>query len=323
MIIECENCASKFNLDETLLKTGGSKVRCSICGNIFVAHPPKQIPFEKQATGEFLGEELEETLPLDFSSAFGEQETGRAEEATEAGFDLAFEKAMEETDIEKPMSPDQLLEGGKGETAVAETGAADKEEPEVGPEAAVAIASKAKHVRPRILPLVLFIVLLVLAGAVAVYFYAPDLIPDSIPFQRSSEKQEITDPGVARLSFKAVTGSFVQSNTAGQLFVIKGMVTNNYPKPRSLILIKGSILDGKGSMVKTEEVYAGNTFTDEQIKEKPLEELQRGLQNQLGRERMNFNLETGGTIPFMIILDNLPENVSEFTVEAGRSSPGE
>jgi predicted Zn finger-like uncharacterized protein len=39
MVIECISCSKKFNLNETLLKTAGSRVRCSKCGTIFHAYP--------------------------------------------------------------------------------------------------------------------------------------------------------------------------------------------------------------------------------------------------------------------------------------------
>lgn len=40
IIITCEQCATRFNLDESLLKAEGSKVRCSQCSHIFTAFPP-------------------------------------------------------------------------------------------------------------------------------------------------------------------------------------------------------------------------------------------------------------------------------------------
>ena len=40
MIITCEQCNTAFNLDESLLKPAGSKVRCSKCRHIFTAFPP-------------------------------------------------------------------------------------------------------------------------------------------------------------------------------------------------------------------------------------------------------------------------------------------
>jgi pilus assembly protein FimV len=39
MIITCEACNTSFNLDDKLLKTTGSKVRCSVCSSVFTAFP--------------------------------------------------------------------------------------------------------------------------------------------------------------------------------------------------------------------------------------------------------------------------------------------
>jgi predicted Zn finger-like uncharacterized protein len=40
MVIKCGGCLRKFNLDESLLRPDGSKVKCTKCGNIFCAFPP-------------------------------------------------------------------------------------------------------------------------------------------------------------------------------------------------------------------------------------------------------------------------------------------
>jgi predicted Zn finger-like uncharacterized protein len=47
MVIECKNCLRKFNLDENRLQPIGSKVRCTKCGNIFLAFPPTIQKIEK------------------------------------------------------------------------------------------------------------------------------------------------------------------------------------------------------------------------------------------------------------------------------------
>ncbi len=44
MIITCESCSTSFNLDESLLKPAGSKVRCSNCKTVFMAYPPSSSP---------------------------------------------------------------------------------------------------------------------------------------------------------------------------------------------------------------------------------------------------------------------------------------
>ena len=40
MIISCKNCASKFNVNETLIRESGSKVRCSRCQQVFTVQRP-------------------------------------------------------------------------------------------------------------------------------------------------------------------------------------------------------------------------------------------------------------------------------------------
>jgi len=68
--------------------------------------------------------------------------------------------------------------------------------------------------------------------------------------------------------------------------------------------------------------YAGNTFTEEELKTIPIEEILKAMQNRDGMARQNFNVPSGTSIPFIIVFDNLPDNLSEFVVEAVSSSPG-
>jgi len=180
--------------------------------------------------------------------------------------------------------------------------------------------------------IVLVVILLALLGAVvAINYLKPELIPSPVrsflensvsSFLKVPEKKGPVEPGVRLLEFSSVAGSFVDSEKDGRVFVIRGVVGSKYPKPRSYILIKGNILDNKGKVVKSKQSYAGNTFTEEEIKTLPLEEIKRAMNNRDGMARKNFNLSSGATIPFMIVFDNLSDNLSEFTVEAVSSSPG-
>ena len=52
MIITCQNCNSSYQLDETLLAPEGSKVRCSNCGNLFVAYPSPPVQTAEHAPAE-------------------------------------------------------------------------------------------------------------------------------------------------------------------------------------------------------------------------------------------------------------------------------
>lgn len=42
MIITCNNCESRFNIDERLIKPQGSKVKCSKCQTVFTVLPPQK-----------------------------------------------------------------------------------------------------------------------------------------------------------------------------------------------------------------------------------------------------------------------------------------
>jgi pilus assembly protein FimV len=60
MIITCKACNASFNLNESLLKPEGSKVRCSKCKEVFTAYPPAP-PEQVEAPDEMLsGLELEQ-----------------------------------------------------------------------------------------------------------------------------------------------------------------------------------------------------------------------------------------------------------------------
>ena len=68
--------------------------------------------------------------------------------------------------------------------------------------------------------------------------------------------------------------------------------------------------------------YAGNTFREEELKKKvPLDEIIKAADNRDGMAKQNLNVASGATIPFMIVFDAPPDDLSEFTVEAVSSSP--
>jgi predicted Zn finger-like uncharacterized protein len=288
MIIECEKCASKFSLDETLLKSEGSKVKCSICKHVFTAYPRQDMSDKEPIADKALEEDSKKVRPFD---------------SADADFDAAFERAIAEAETEEAVSEEIAYEEDRDEFA---------EEPDMEPDEDETIAPKKRKGLSKRLILVLSIALLIAIGGAMIY----------LSLRNSSEKQESSDPGVMRLSYKAVTGSFVESNAAGQLFVIKGVVTNNYPKPRSYILLRGSIQDDKGKTVRTAVAYAGNTFSEKEIREMSLADLQKRQENRSGDEERNVNIPSEGSVPFMIIFEKLPEDIAEFTVEAVSSAPG-
>lgn len=65
MIITCEECSTRFNLDESMITTGGSKVRCSLCKHIFTVFPPVPEPPMASEPEEEISFDLPEEALLD------------------------------------------------------------------------------------------------------------------------------------------------------------------------------------------------------------------------------------------------------------------
>jgi predicted Zn finger-like uncharacterized protein len=68
MIITCEECSTRFDLDESMIKAGGSKVRCSLCKHIFTVFPQVPEPPMAPEPEEELSFDLPEEAPDDLET---------------------------------------------------------------------------------------------------------------------------------------------------------------------------------------------------------------------------------------------------------------
>jgi predicted Zn finger-like uncharacterized protein len=337
MIIECKQCGSKFKLDEGLIREEGSKVRCSVCKSVFRAYP-KGVSPKGDETRKIVDQSLGKTVTLDTRPTLEEQ---RPEPLLEDTFEAELAKALQqesETKRIETISPEQIpeeeedlrfdFEEGTKRQPQREPGPASSLQREISKIAAEAPAKPEKAVPKKrkksgVLRF-LMIVLLLTGGAAAVLYFAPEQVPESwTSYLGVAGKPEVKDPGVRRLSFKNVSGKFYQSTKAGNLFCIQGVISNDYPESRSFIRVKGSLLDEKGTAVKQKLAFAGNTFSENEIKDISLEQINQGLANRTGKGNVNVNVKPQASVPFMIVFEELPENLSEFTVEAVSSAPGQ
>ncbi len=145
MVITCENCQSKFNLDENLIKESGSKVRCSNCQHVFTAYRPAvedeqgvDAGVEEQRAAQPSDQLSEESLDFDLFESEGEDD---GEDFSLEDFGLEDESASvapEGLAAEEPeVSEDQItvqdlgfVEGGSDEAAPEPVAAAVSEETE-------------------------------------------------------------------------------------------------------------------------------------------------------------------------------------------------
>jgi predicted Zn finger-like uncharacterized protein len=348
MVIECEKCHTKFNLDEKFLKKTGSKVRCSRCKHLFVAYPPEseleveEIPIEALEETEPRPSVSEEAAPAQMEARQAPEE---APQAAQEGMDFSKTMIQEYDEEIEPISIEDLpifdeeeeleVEQGERKDISKAMGRAAKVEERVvardefdkieevpEPRMAVKPPPVVKKKRGKGLKIILLLVLLLIVAIGGAIKYKPDLLPDYIPFiKKAPPEKQAFDIGNKRLSFKDLSGTFVNSKEAGKLFVVKGWVTNKYPDRRSYIRIRSKILDSKRAVLLSKIVFAGHPFTDKELQSLPLEEIDKRLRDKFGKNKMNTNVLPNASIPFVIVFDSLPEDMSEFTVEAVSSSP--
>ena len=332
MIITCEQCQTKFSLEEDLLKETDSKVRCSVCKHVFAAFPPK----EESQIEEAPPEKAEETVVIQPEEVPKEEDqVSNLEDALSK--EVEEELSKEEEELE-PISVEDFSELDSGaikkeEVEEEEIDGAARVEEEVGaPEELEGEEEGEELFRPqpiikkrprsRTLRTILLIILILIGAVSALIAFKPGFLPESFPlFKKPLSKEEAFDMGNRRLSFKDLNGTFVDSEKAGKLFVVKGLVTNDYPDRRSFIRIRSNILDSKGTEVKNKIVFAGNPISDKKIQSLTPEEIDNRLRDKLGKDKMNINIQPNSSIPFMIVFSDLPEDMSEFTIEAISSSP--
>lgn len=333
MIVACEKCEARFQIDESRIKKEGSKVRCSLCKHVFTAYPPETAGSGDGAeVVKGVDKDLQETVALDSPPDTAEKEPEPAAEAEGTEFDMGLEEGGEESprkgiseDIPEDTEEEDSFDFGETEEEQEE--AFEEEAPEVAAplevgDRTIKLPSRERHTGRKILRVSVILLLILLCAATGVYFLAPHLLPDFLPLPKPTPTKEPMDLGVSRLTFPTVNGSFVESQKAGQLFVIRGMIKNDYPKTRSHLLVKGSLLDDQGKVVRTKTAYAGNILEDGEMKEMTTEEIEKVLRNPAGKENMNVDVQPGNAIPILIVFESLPDNLSEFTVEAVRSIPG-
>jgi hypothetical protein len=119
---------------------------------------------------------------------------------------------------------------------------------------------------------------------------------------------------------KTISHQFIENTAAGDIFVIKGRVRNEYDHPRSYIKITGKLYRQGKALVNTATVYCGNVLTDSDLVQMDMNVINKRLQNRFGDKRSNIKVKAGKTIPFLIVFNKLPANLDEYTVEVSGSS---
>ncbi|MDD2366420.1 MAG: DUF3426 domain-containing protein [Desulfuromonadaceae bacterium] len=157
---------------------------------------------------------------------------------------------------------------------------------------------------------VLIGVVVLLALATASYF--------GFTSRSTIEKAAVSESG--KIGVRGVTAAYIENEQVGELLVVSGEAINEYQKPRAALQVKVTVLDASGKVVATKNAYSGNPLTEEQLEEMSLDKIEAAMANQFGDSLANMEVAPGKTIPFIVVLSNLPENAKDFSVESAGST---
>jgi hypothetical protein len=148
----------------------------------------------------------------------------------------------------------------------------------------------------------------------------PGLAPLLGQPQAVSTRSEAKEEPV-RMTLSQVQRFFRENDTAGRIFLIQGLVENQHNKPRAAVLVQGRLYDSQGKLARQATAYAGAVLTPGELRHLSLSAIERRLASPLGPDGQKYVVGPGQSMPFMIVLANLPEHLVEFTAEVVASAP--
>jgi hypothetical protein len=135
-------------------------------------------------------------------------------------------------------------------------------------------------------------------------------------FPWSHARQSTPDnAGIHLLHLVETQGYFVESQQAGQLFVIEGRVRNDFATPRRWILLRAKLYTTDGQEARQQLFYAGNVLSTEQLRTLPLAD-QLGLIQQTP-QGPQVAIAAGQEVSFVVPFGDLPDisKLSDYSVE--------
>ncbi len=300
MLIQCPNCATKYNFPEDKFKKVG-KVRCTVCKEVFdlsmdhvVDAPPSAQP--EPAAPSQPAPALEDKADVDMSMLEDSFEGASSEDEEPQGrlFDM-------DDDSDTSVSDEFSLDGDSDMSFDIDGRKSKKRK-------------KKKSGSSKKLLIVVFLLLLLVAAAAGVYFF----VPLDLPFMNKAEEKPeevFTTEQIKNFSLQDVRQYYVDNEHSGKLFVVQGKVVNNFTTPKELIKIEANLYDKSGAIVVSKRQYCGNTvslFQLETLREKELESV---ISNKVGILTANTNIPSGGDVQFVVVFPNPPGSVEEFGVQ--------
>ena len=94
---------------------------------------------------------------------------------------------------------------------------------------------------------------------------------------------------------------------------------NDFKQPRAELSVTVTLYKDKGKSFTKKTVYCGNQVSRSDLETKPYQVLSETMSNPFGTALSNVGVAPGASIPFIVIFNDLSDDLSEFSIEPATS----
>lgn len=174
--------------------------------------------------------------------------------------------------------------------------------------------------------LVLFLLILAAYVAIIRLGVAIPVVSDiQIPFitEWLEPKQALQPPLKPVPDEPSINGRFVSNKSAGDLFIVTGRIKNPSNTAVSYIQVKGTLMTKDSTKAEMLTAYCGNVIPEETLKSGNISDITRQMGVRQGNQNTNVNIKPGASVMFMLVFSNLPDDLTNFTVEVQGFEPAD
>ncbi len=156
----------------------------------------------------------------------------------------------------------------------------------------------------------LFVLVLLCGGGAGGWWYYTQYMVEATP-----EDSTTLAKSVELMTMRNVRQYYVENEKIGSVFVIEGIVVNEFPVAKDLIEVEAAIYGQDKTALMLKKQLAGTVLSLFQLQVLGEEELEAFLSNQIEILSRNTNIPPKGEVPFMVLFYNPPPDVAEFGVK--------
>jgi hypothetical protein len=150
---------------------------------------------------------------------------------------------------------------------------------------------------------------------------SPGQASDKAPWNKLFTTPADDPAGTKRMSMGPLNHKHLRHAQGNPLLMIRGEVTNQYDHPRRFIQVRAFLQDDQQNILSSREVYGGNVIDEKYLVRQPYAQILLALMKKEGQGGRNNLVPAGGSLPFMLVFNDLPPKMATYTVEVFRSEP--